>query len=112
MSERTELYATEAQMREIWANWNNVAGKFVGDAKLWPCIEAIAQVMFRQKAEAQSSPRAGTDARILATKIVLWASEDPMDEIAIVHLAGIHFDAHIPKRESGVEFGIMVRPKL
>jgi hypothetical protein len=45
---RKTLWASEEQMKVIWTYWNLVAEKFVGDERLWPCIEVIAQVMFRQ----------------------------------------------------------------
>jgi hypothetical protein len=42
------LYASLAQMKEIQAKWNLIAQKCINDANLWPCVEAIADILFRQ----------------------------------------------------------------
>ena len=45
---RVVLYASDAQMREIHTNWNLIASKCTNDDKLWPCVSAIADILFRQ----------------------------------------------------------------
>ena len=47
-SEDVELRASNAQMREIHANWNRIAFTFKDDSSLWPTVEAIAEILFRE----------------------------------------------------------------
>jgi hypothetical protein len=46
--ETVTLKASIAQMKEIHNNWNRIASKCVNDASLWPCVESIADIMFRE----------------------------------------------------------------